>query len=219
MYVWTLSSPYRDGDLDAGIIMHEYGHGISNRLTGGPNNVNCLRTGESGGMGEGWGDWWATALRQQPTYTRDNSFAMADYSNLRGIRKFPYTTDMSTNPETYAYIRRSGYEGVHAKGEVWAGILWECYWNLVDELGFSSDWYAGNAGNNQIFQDVVDGLKLQPCNPTFVDARDAILQADEINYDGDNICLLWKGFAKRGLGQGARSGGFESFVVPPECDT
>ena len=26
----------RDGDIENGIIIHEYGHGVSNRLTGGP---------------------------------------------------------------------------------------------------------------------------------------------------------------------------------------
>jgi len=217
MYVWTRSNPNRDGDLDSGIIIHEYGHGISNRLTGGPSNVNCLSGAEPGGMGEGWGDWWATALRQHPTYTRYDIFPMAPYSNLVGIRKFPYTTDMSTNPETYSYIRRAGYEGVHAKGAVWAGILWEAYWNFVDEMGFSTDWYTGIGGNNKILQDVVDGLKIQPCRPTFVDARDAILQADRINWNGENLCLLWRGFAKRGLGVGAMSPGFESFELPNEC--
>jgi len=217
MYVWTQSNPYRDGDLDNGIIIHEYGHGISIRLTGGPSNVNCLSTGEAGGMGEGWGDFWATALRQRSTYKRDDSFFMADYSNLAGIRKYPYTTLMNVNPETYAYIRRSGYEGVHAKGEVWAGILWETYWNFVDAMGFSEDWYNGIGGNNKILQNIVDGLKLQPCRPSFVDARDAILQADTINYNGANLCLLWKAFAKRGLGEGAATGGFESFTVPADC--
>jgi hypothetical protein len=28
---------------------------------------------------------------------------------------------------------------------------------------------------------VLDGLKLQPCGPTFVDARDGILLADEVS--------------------------------------
>ena len=32
--------PDRDSDLDSGVIIHEYGHGFSNRLTGG--NVGCL---------------------------------------------------------------------------------------------------------------------------------------------------------------------------------
>jgi len=219
MYVWTRSNPYRDGDLDAGIVIHEYGHGISIRLTGGPSNVNCLRTGEAGGMGEGWGDWWATALRQRDTYVRTDLFPMAPYDNndAGGIRNYPYTTLLSENPETYSYILRAGYEGVHPKGAVWCGILWETYWNLVDEFGFNDDWYLGEGGNNVILRDVVDGLKLQPCNPTFVDARDAILQADEINYEGRHLCQLWRGFAKRGLGVNAYSGGGESFELPPEC--
>ncbi|KAF8750458.1 peptidase M36 family [Rhizoctonia solani] len=35
MYLWDFSSPYRDGALDAGILIHELTHGLSNRLTGG----------------------------------------------------------------------------------------------------------------------------------------------------------------------------------------
>jgi extracellular elastinolytic metalloproteinase len=54
MYVWTTETPYLDGDYDNGIIIHEYAHGISNRLTGGPSNTGCLGSGEAGGMGEGW---------------------------------------------------------------------------------------------------------------------------------------------------------------------
>jgi extracellular elastinolytic metalloproteinase len=50
MYVWTQSKPRRDGDLESGIVIHEYAHGISTRLTGGPANSGCLGFGESGGM-------------------------------------------------------------------------------------------------------------------------------------------------------------------------
>lgn len=39
MYYWTGGQPYRDGDFEAGIVIHEYAHGISTRLTGGP--ANC----------------------------------------------------------------------------------------------------------------------------------------------------------------------------------
>jgi len=219
MYIWNTANPFRDGDLDSGIIIHEYGHGISIRLTGGPSNVNCLRTGEAGGMGEGWGDWWGTVIRQRPEYVRPDVWPMAPYdlNDPFGIRNYPYTTQMNINPETYNYISRAGYTGVHAKGAVWCGILWETYWNFVDEHGFSTDWYLGEGGNNRILQDVVDGLKIQPCNPTFVSARDAILQADVVNYGGQNICELWRGFAKRGLGTGAIAGGVEDFGIPPQC--
>jgi len=227
MYVWDGSYPYRDGDLENGIIIHEYGHGISTRLTGGPANSNCLGWGESGGMGEGWGDFWATILRMRPEYTREKNFGMGTYAigNEKGIRKFVYSTDMSVNPSTYGFIRKFGYIGVHAKGEVWAEILFEMYWNLVDKHGFSKDWYNTEAkgkdgtvaGNVVALQLTVDGLKFQPCRPTFVDARDAILQADEVNYNGDHHCEIWSAFAKRGLGVNARKGGREDFELPAEC--
>jgi extracellular elastinolytic metalloproteinase len=55
MYLWNTANPYRDGDLEAGIVIHELSHGLSIRLTGGPANSGCLGWGESGGMGEGWG--------------------------------------------------------------------------------------------------------------------------------------------------------------------
>jgi extracellular elastinolytic metalloproteinase len=55
MYLWNTANPYRDGDLEAGIVIHELAHGLSTRLTGGPANSGCLGWGESGGMGEGWG--------------------------------------------------------------------------------------------------------------------------------------------------------------------
>ena len=134
MYVWSVVHPMRDGDLESGIIVHEYAHGVSIRLTGGPKNVNCLGWGESGGMGEGWGDFFATILRTKPTDTRESEFAMGEYANGgKGIRKYKYSTSFTTNPSTYSFIKKSEYFGVHAKGEVWAEILYEFYWNMVDK--------------------------------------------------------------------------------------
>jgi len=225
MYIWNTATPNRDGDLEDGIVIHEYAHGISNRLTGGPLNVNCLGSGEPGGMGEGWGDFFATVLRQRPYYTRDDVFPMGAYSanNPKGIRYYPYTTNMKIDPETYGFLNLGNYTGVHNKGEVWCGILWETYWNLVDVWGFAPNQYIGTGGNNKILQNVIDGMKFQPCNPNFVDARNAILMADDINYGGENSCLLWQGFAKRGLGVnavGGRTGAplvKEDFSIPTAC--
>ncbi|NJL12991.1 MAG: hypothetical protein HC913_08355 [Microscillaceae bacterium] len=55
---------YLDSSLDNGIIVHEYGHGISNRLTGGPANTSCLGNLEQ--MGEGWSDYFALVLTMKP---------------------------------------------------------------------------------------------------------------------------------------------------------
>jgi len=112
-------------------------------------------------------------------------------------------------------------------GEVWAVILYDVYWNVVDKNGFDADWYnvKSTAGNIKMLQLVIDGMKFQPCDPTFVSARDAIIQADETNNGGDNFCELWRGFAKRGLGLNAVAGdpdawdwdGVEDFELPVDC--
>jgi hypothetical protein len=89
MYVWNVVSPMRDGDLEAGIVIHEYAHGISTRLTGGPANSGCLGWGEAGGMGEGWGDFFATMIRLNSTHNRDSIFGMGDWANGGdGIRRY-----------------------------------------------------------------------------------------------------------------------------------
>jgi extracellular elastinolytic metalloproteinase len=247
MYVWTETDPSRDGDLEGGIIFHEYLHGVSIRLTGGPSNVGCLPSGESGGMGEGYGDFFATITRVTENDNRDKVFVMGDYSSGRpeGIRQKPYSTDMTLNDWTYKDVK--GQFGVHAKGEIWAVFLYDVFWNLVEKHGFDPDWFnnkkdavktegtyksiingqelprpkrqATLGGNVIFFRLVVDGMKLQPCTPNFVEARDAILEADQINNNGENLCELWTGFAKRGLGEGAKHGGIflpatESFKVP-----
>jgi extracellular elastinolytic metalloproteinase len=64
---------------------------------------------------------------------------------------------------------------------------------------------------------VMEGMALQPCNPNFVSARDAIVDADKILTGGDNACEIWSGFAKRGLGEGAKYNAqqrTESYDVP-----
>eukprot|EP00664_Eupelagonemidae_sp_cell27_P004518 gene4518-9767_t len=132
---------------------------------------------------------------------------MGDYVRAGGIRNYPYSYDMEVNPATFGYISRSGYTGVHAIGSVWCGILHDVYWVMRREYGFSPNWYDGTAGNNILWQNVLDGLKLQPCRPTFVDARDAILLADEQNYGGRHTCTMWCAFARRGLGLSASTTG------------
>jgi len=69
---------------------------------------------------------------------------------------------------------------------------------------------------------VIDGLKLQPCSPGFIDGRDALLAADMATTGGENQCMIWEVFAARGLGFNAQQGNtdsrtdqIEDFTVPP----
>jgi len=100
------------------------------------------------------------------------------------------------------------------------------YWNLVDEHGFNpnvyEDWTTG--GNNLAIQLVIDGMKIQPCKPGFEQGRNAILDADMALTGGENQCLIWEGFAKRGLGFSAKqksskktTDGVAGFDMPPSC--
>ncbi len=214
----------RDSDLDNGIVAHEYGHGISNRLTGGPSSVGCLSGDEQ--AGEGWSDFWTLMLSAKSTDTPELKKGIGNYVsflpvNGPGIRNFPYTTSLVDNPQTYADIADTNVP--HGVGEIWMDMVWEMYWELVTKYGFDGDIYTGTGGNNLTIQLVVDGLKMQPCGPTFVDARDAILDADMANSGGANACEIWRAFAKRGLGTGAIAGGTgvgdetEDFTIPGTC--
>ena len=223
----TESDRLRDGDFDNGVIAHEYGHGISNRLTGGPSNVSCLRNQEQ--MGEGWSDFLGLALTAREGDTPEQRRGVGTYvlyqpADSFGIRPTPYSTDMATNPATYDGVKTAAVP--HGVGYIWASMLWEVYWNLVAEHGFNpdvrGDWTTG--GNNLAIQLVMDGMKLQKCSPGFVDGRDAILLADQALTGGANQCSIWKGFAKRGLGVSAVQGssasvtdGTQAFDIPAAC--
>ncbi|KAJ3405385.1 Fungalysin/Thermolysin Extracellular metalloproteinase 5 [Chytridiales sp. JEL 0842] len=219
MYIFTYTTPKRDSDLENGILVHELTHGLSNRLTGGPANSNCLPGGEAGGMGEGWSDTLSWILSAQKDWTDKKTLFMGEWvlGGGKGIRAYPYSTDMTTNPMKYSTI--STNTAVHFVGTVWSTILWDAYWNMVNAHGFAenlTDNAASTAGNVRFLQLVVDGMKFQPCRPTFITARDAILQADNVNYGGQYKCLLWKAFAKRGLGVNAARR-IDNFDLPADC--
>ncbi len=219
--------PMKDGDLDNGIIAHEYGHGISTRLTGGP-STQCLSGAEQGG--EGWSDFFGLFMTMKDgdfaeqrrgigTYVRDEGV------DGNGIRPAPYSTDMSINSYTYDDIANPEISVPHGVGFIWATMLWDMTWNLIDDYGYDPNLYNGTGGNNVALQLVIDGLKLQPCRPGFVDMRDAILAADNINNNGANYLSIWTAFAKRGLGYSAEQGssndltdGKAAYDLPPYLD-
>ncbi|TYB78485.1 T9SS-dependent M36 family metallopeptidase [Bizionia myxarmorum] len=222
-------SPFMlDGSLDNMIVAHEYGHGISNRLTGGPSQAGCL-TNETQ-MGEGWSDWFALMITLRATENYAVGRGMVTYApgqsvDGNGIRNFKYSTDFSVNPFTYGITNNLQLSQPHGIGSVWATMLYDLTEAYVNKYGFDADIYNGIGGNNKIMQLVLDGIKLQPCGPDFVEARDAILAADRASTGGADQCMIWQVFANRGLGFAASAGSknsrtdqVEDFTTPPDTD-
>lgn len=230
-----------DGDLDAGIIVHEYTHGISNRLTGGPNTASCLQNAERGG--EGWSDYYALMLTTDWNNVNVGSgsiprpvgtYVIGQSNSGSGIRNYPYTTNMALNPLTYAHMGVNGAPWlfstgveVHNIGEIWCAALWEMTWAIIQqENNINTNLYnfslGNNGGNSIALKLVMEGMKLQPCSPGYIDARNAILTADMNLYGGRHQCAIWTAFAKRGMGYSALQGSSGSatdqtaaFDLPP----
>jgi extracellular elastinolytic metalloproteinase len=228
MCLWTSSSPRRDFSWDSGVMTHEYGHGISNRLVGGPSNVSCLGNSQQGG--EGYSDWWSLAytgeVGDQGTDVRGSgTYILGQPTTGGGIRPQPYSTDPAVNNHTYESINGIGIP--HGVGAVWAQATWEVYWALVDHHGFDPDLYnaLGGSGNQRMMLYVNEGLKNSACSPTFTDVRDGIIQAAVDNFGGEDVCRMWQAFADFGLGTDAVSGGSNStnptngFAIPESCLT
>lgn len=222
----NVEGPVRlDGSFDNGIVAHEYAHGISLRLTGGASTSSCLSNAEQ--MGEGWSDFFTLVTTVQAGDNGSDPRGIANYVfdrslDGKGVRRVPYSTDLNVNNQTYEDV--IGASVPHGVGEIWAGVLWDLYWKFVDVYGWDEDIYNGTGGNNMAIQLVMDGMKLQSCNPGYLDGRDAILAADLLNNDGANQCLIWEVFARRGLGWSADQGNafnandaLAGFDVMPEC--
>ncbi|REC48215.1 T9SS-dependent M36 family metallopeptidase [Chryseobacterium pennipullorum] len=222
-------SGFKHSSFDNGIIAHEYGHGISNRLTGqGYSCLSAANTTEQ--MGEGWSDYFALMLTTRPGDTSAVARGVSTYpkgqpSTGEGNRPAKYSPDFSINDYTYARTNTAVIP--HGVGFIWATMLWDLSWKYIEKYGYNSDVLASTtSGNAKVLQLVIDGLKLQACSPTFIDGRDAILQADAVGNGGADKCMIWKAFAKRGLGVNASAGvktvandQVEDFTVPQECDT
>ncbi len=230
MYIWTAPNPDIDGNLDADVVIHELGHGLSNRLHG---NSSGLSLNMSRGMGEGWSDWYAHALLSEPSDPINGIYTTGSYDTyLSGagvnnyyyaIRRFPKAVMAFTggpnnrphNPLTFADIdgtQQNLNDGafaprfvgtadqVHNAGEVWSSALWEVRAKFVTRLGWE-------IGNRKALQLVTDGMKLAPLGPTFLQERDAIIAAAQASSAAPqaaaDVADTWAGFAIRGMGFGA----------------
>jgi MYXO-CTERM domain-containing protein len=232
-----VASVDRDGTIDNTVVAHEWGHYIHLRLVacGSP---TC--SAES----EGWGDFNASLMTLRAGDSLSGTYAAAQYATgsftdpgYFGIRRYPYSTDMSKDPLTFKHIMDSeplpagiplADTGVnnaesHNAGEVWSIMLFEAYMSLLQKTVGPSPTYSYAEAHRRMSDYVVAGMKLAPTDPTFTEQRDAILAsaaaADPADFDS-----MAKAFAKRGAGSCAVSpprdstdfaGVIESFTVNP----
>ena len=218
----------RDGTIDNHVVAHEWGHFISNRLVGDAAGLSTNMAGGLGegwgdfhallmtvrpedigvGANANWSGVYALAgYALLPSVGASNAYYF-------GIRRCPYSTDMNRNGLTFKHIQNgiplpvgpptaSGTAGtnnaeVHATGEVWCNMLWECYAALLRDnvrLTFA-------AAQQRMRDYLVLAYKLTPNAPTLLEARDALLLAAYSN-DLSDYHLFWSAFAKRGAGAGA----------------
>jgi extracellular elastinolytic metalloproteinase len=206
MNMGLVSSTNRHTAFDSSVVFHEFTHGVTNRLVGGPANDRALEAPQSSGMGEGWGDYIACTI--------NNATVVGDWvvNDPAGIRDFPYDSNF---PDHFGKLGTGRYTEEHNIGEIWCATLMEMNRNVGKVLGL---------------QLVVDALKLTPANPSFLDARDAILAAlDALSQAGKLTSSqfdtardgIWKAFAKFAMGPAAQSNGATlsgivgDFNIPP----
>jgi extracellular elastinolytic metalloproteinase len=222
MFTFTGMSPgrpTRTSNHEALITIHEMTHYLTHRLVG---NASGLGNIQGDAMGEGWGDFMAICMTSQATDNfNGGAFAIGGWTDLTStfrdnyyfsIRRYPYSTDLNKNPLTFRHIGANvflppgpprnptaggGNNLVHRAGEVWCCALWEVFVALVNRHGHAE-------AEERMLKYVIGGLKLTPNQPTFTQARDAILAAVAALDSGD-LPAARGGFAKRGMGRTAVS--------------
>ena len=180
MGIFTRGTDRENDDLDssyaAQVVIHEYGHGVTTRIVGGTDDVSCLRGTQSRGLGEGWSDYFSNSYTDDPVQG-----AYPTGNNEHGIRRQSY----EGYTFTYEDLGNDGFDAPQDEGEIWAATLW----GLRNELG-----------QGAIDQLALDGVKLTPCNPSMIDARDAILTAQQATKGAATRATLWEVFARHGMG-------------------
>jgi extracellular elastinolytic metalloproteinase len=191
--------------FDADVVFHEYTHGLTNRLVGGPMNTSALEEPQSRGMGEGWSDYYALTILSY--LIGREKVVVGDWvvDRAQGIRKFPYDDNF---PLKFSDIVQ--FDDEHDVGEVWCAALMMVTRKIRQAMANDQDGYRLG------WQIVTDGLKLTPANPSFLDARDAILLALDQLKNVKKISpevhakvrrAAWDAFAHFGMGVNAASNG------------
>ncbi|QIK67070.1 peptidase M36 [Nocardioides sp. HDW12B] len=227
-------APCTDGGLDMGIVGHEYTHAISNRMVGGPDEG--LTSEQGGAMGESWSDLVAGEFQFAHGYSNGgNIWAIGLYATGNkkvAIRDYA----VNDNPLTYGeYGFDTTGDEVHADGEIWNATNWRVRQALVNKYdarfpyndkalqlrcsesrSYKAPVRAQDCpGNRRWIALMFDSFLLQQGATSMLDARDAMLAADRMRFGGANQSVMWKAFARSGMGTGASTPTADSGDVEP----
>jgi large repetitive protein len=224
-----VAAQVRDGTIDNGVVGHEWGHYISNRLIGDGNGISNT---QAVGMGEGWADFHAALFisRESDAQVPSNAnwvgaFGLAGWAGYAtdnnayyfGFRRYPLSVDFAKNPLTFKHIadgtalpavtlapRAPGFSATgQDNSEVHnTGEVWAAMlWECYVAL-LRDQRYTFTQAQTLMKKYLVAAYKATALMPTFVDARDAVLAVAAAN-DMTDFASLWAAFARRGIGMGA----------------
>ncbi|GAA3151512.1 hypothetical protein GCM10010466_48250 [Planomonospora alba] len=222
MYLWqpiagSFYAPCVDGDYDMSVIGHEYTHAISGRMIAGPNAG--WSGAQPGAMNESTSDLLAMEYLYEYGFrpAGETPYVTGGYvtgDKKAGIRNY----DMSKSPLNYSDI---GYDlvgqQVHADGEIWSAAQFSVREAFLKRYGKGTAALQRACadgrtpvhkcpGNRRWAQLSFDALLLMASGAvSYVDHRDALLAADAIRFGGKNQDIMWRAFARHGLGEGAAS--------------
>jgi extracellular elastinolytic metalloproteinase len=213
---------------DAAIVYHEYTHGLVARLNTFPDGSDANVGFQAGAMHEAWADWYALDALANDGFIVDTptvgDVVAGEYPTAgEGIRTQPIDCRVGTTsadcPDLGFGAGPGGYTfgdmgevipfpEVHEDGQIWAQTMWQ----LRDDLG------------SPVMEELATrGQELAPNDPSFLDMRNAMIQADLVNNGGANVDALWSVFAQRGMGffasspDGGDTSPVEDFTLPPDC--
>jgi len=226
---------------DATVVYHEYAHGLSDRLVTDPTGAGALDGRQSAAMAEGWSDWYAMDYLEAQGLERADTatpgeinvgvYVAGGPNRVRtegldcpvgsGAPQCPGTGGAGAGGYTFGDLSKistvGGVSDVHADGELWAQTLWDLRRRMIADHPAPGP-ATGIAITRKL---VTEGMRLAPPQPSMLDVRNAIVQADQVVNGGANRAAIWAVFAARGMGffasalDGDDPGPAEDFSVPP----
>ncbi|CAM2009934.1 proprotein convertase P-domain-containing protein [Acanthopleuribacter pedis] len=182
-----------DDNEDADVILHEYGHAIHFGI-----NSNNWSGGDTGGMGEGFGDYWAGsysyATPNGPTFNPNWVFTWDGHNSCWGGRIMNDMDARYDHSLTYPAHREVG--GTYSD-HLWATPLFQAFLNLVQ--------------NHNVPREEVDRIVLEAhfglaAGPKMRDLANATVQtANRLHPDGPHGQAFFDAFLHHGILEIARA--------------